>query len=286
MKRPLALLLTLSLCLSLAQANPPRAARERASKAVVEIVPLEELPVGSFSLRGVTFDGRRFQAGRSSGSGTVISPGGLILTAAHVVSNGGTATTASVIATASRPPLAPASLVEVRLTGRIDEAARPSYLARVVRFDARSDLAALQVVADMSGRAVGALKLEALELGSSEDLVLGDEISVIGYPISGGRTITFTGGRVSGFVGEDFASAGRAFIKTDARFSSGASGGAALDEDGRLIGVPIAIAFDRKGGVPQESQNYLRPAALALELLRDGAMVPAPANSPVAAATP
>ena len=267
MNRPLALTLALCLCLSLAHANPPRAARERASKAVVEIRALEELPVGTFSVRGVTFDGKRYQEGRSSGSGTIISPAGVILTAAHVVANVNT-NTSSIINTA-RGPLTPAALVEVRITNRIDEAARPAYLARVMRFDAKHDLAALQIVADIKGAVISNLNLPALEMGSSEDLVLGDELSLIGYPISGGRTITFTGGRVSGFVGEDYVSAGRAFIKTDARFSSGASGGAALDENGKLIGVPIAIAFDRKGGVPQESQNYLRPVAFALELLRD-----------------
>ena len=297
--RPLALCLTVVALVSVtllsgAFANPPRAARERAVKAVVELVALEALPDGAFSLRGVSLDGKRFVQGRSSGSGTVISSAGLILTNAHVVAagaldgmrvNAGGVSPSS--ATVSARATTPAPLVEVRLTARVDEAAKPLFLARVVRFDATRDLAVLQVVSDMVGRPVPNLNLEFLELGSSQNLMLGDEIAVIGYPVAGGRTITFTGGRVSGFVGEDFRSAGRAYIKTDAKFSSGASGGAALDDDGRLIGVPTAMAFDKQGGVPQESQNYLRPASFVLELLRGlndaptpGAPTPEPSREP------
>lgn len=233
----------------------PRAARERAIRSVVELVALQESPLGDFRL-----DGRRYAEGSSGGSGTIVSPDGLILTNAHV------ATLASFAG--------PAPLVEVRVTGRPDEAARPTYLAVVAAYDKARDLAILQVVADTRGKPVMSPKLAWLEVGSSDDLILGDELAIIGYPAVGGTTITFTAGRVSGFVGENYVGPGRAFIKTDAKVSSGSSGGAALDEQGRLVGVPTSIYFDRKAGIPQESQNYLRPVALAADMLR--AALPAP----------
>jgi S1-C subfamily serine protease len=228
--------------------------RERALRAVVELVPLSALPAGAFAMSGYTVDGLRFVRGNGSGSGSVVSSTGLILTNAHVVTGGASS-------------LAP--LVEVRMTVRTDQAAQPAYLARVTHVDARHDLAALQIVADALGRPVNVQNLTALEIGDSDDLTLGDDLAVLGYPQAGGETITYTAGRVSGFVGENLRGAGRAFIKTDAKFSSGSSGGTALDEQGRLIGIPTAIAFDRAGGVPQESQNYLRPIALALEMLKN-----------------
>ncbi len=229
-----------------------RSRREQALRAVVELVPLQALPAGAFAMSGYTVDGLRFVRGNGSGSGSVISSAGLILTNAHVVSG----------ASGFAP------LIEVRVTVSPDQAARPAYLARVMYLDARWDLAALQIVADAKGQPVTALNLTALEVGDSDALTLGDDLAVLGYPQAGGETITYTAGRVSGFVGENLRGAGRAFIKTDAKFSSGSSGGTVLDDQGRLIGIPTAIAFDRAGGVPQESQNYLRPVALALEMLK------------------
>jgi S1-C subfamily serine protease len=247
--------LFLALCavLSPAALGVERHQRERALRAVVELVPLQALPVGAFAMTGYTVDGLRFVRGNGSGSGSVVSSTGLILTNAHVVSSGVSG---------------PALLVEVRVTVSPDQAAQSAYLARVTHLDARRDLAALQIVADATGRPVSVQNLTALEVGDSDDLTLGDDLAVLGYPQSGGETITYTAGRVSGFVGENLRGAGRAFIKTDAKFSSGSSGGAALDEQGRLVGIPTAIAFDRTGGVPQESQNYVRPVALALEMLK------------------
>ena len=154
------------------------------------------------------------------------------------------------------------------MTLRPDQAARPSFLARVTHLDQAQDLAALQILTDTGGKPVSPEHLSALPIGDSDDLTLGDDLAVMGYPQVGGETITYTAGRVSGFVGENLRNAGRAFIKTDAKFSSGSSGGSALDEAGNLVAIPTAIAFDRTGGVPQESQNYLRPIALALEMLK------------------
>ena len=227
--------------------------RERALRAVVELVPLAALPDGAFAMNGYTVDGLRFVRGNGSGSGTVVSKTGLILTNAHVVAGGSVG-------------IAP--LVEVRTTTSPDQAARPAFLARVTHLDAKHDLAALMIVTDAVGRPVAPENLSALELGDSDELTLGDDLAVLGYPQVGGETITYTAGRVSGFVGENLRGAGRAFIKTDAKFSSGSSGGTAIDEFGRLVGIPTAIAFDKMGGVPQESQNYLRPVALAIEMLK------------------
>ena len=230
--------------------------RLQAIHAIVELIPLEAAPVGAFVLGGYALDGLRYVERPVIGSGTLITSTGLILTNAHVVARG----------------KSPAALIEVRVTDAPDRIARPAYLAKVVRFDAAHDLAAVQVVANLSGEPVAGLALPAVRVGSSLDLVPGDSVSILGYPAIGGRTLTFTAGQVSGFVGRDFQTAGRDFIKTDAKVSSGASGGAALDDDGRLIGIPSSIVFD-PSGAPQESQNYLRPIELAEESLGLAALI-------------
>ena len=237
-----------------AQASPSRPMREHALRAVVELVALRESAPGTFASGGRTLAGKQYVQGAQGGSGSIVDASGIILTNAHVVVD----TTRS----------GPSPLVEVRLTERPDQASRPAYLARVAAFDLRLDLAALRIVADISGRPVGKLELPYLTVGSSDDLLPGDSISLLGYPAIGGQTITFTAGYVSGFVGDDYLGPGRSFIKTDAKVSVGASGGAALDEQGRLVAVPTSLYFDRKSGAPQESQNYLRPVALARNLIQ------------------
>jgi S1-C subfamily serine protease len=78
-------------------------------------------------------------------------------------------------------------------------------------------------------------------MGDADGLDVGDPIWLVGYPSTGGQgsrvTITCTRGVVSGFEASDFGYV----IKTDAEITSGNSGGAALDDEGRLVGVPTSL---------------------------------------------
>ena len=79
-------------------------------------------------------------------------------------------------------------------------------------------------------------------LGSSDSLVFNDDIYVIGYPSFGGNTLTLTKGVMSGRLGDDY-------IKTSAKIDSGNSGGAALNENGELIGLPTFIIGGTEEGL-------------------------------------
>ncbi|MEK7523524.1 MAG: S1C family serine protease [Patescibacteria group bacterium] len=76
---------------------------------------------------------------------------------------------------------------------------------------------------------------------------LNEEIAILGFPSAGGDTITITNGFVSGFLSSGFNTSGDAqgslveAIKTDAKVNPGNSGGAAIDHDLRLVGVPNAF---------------------------------------------
>ncbi len=67
----------------------------------------------------------------------------------------------------------------------------------------------------------------------------GETIVTMGFPGTGGGTITLTRGVYSGTDG--------GYIKTDTDISPGNSGGAAFDEQGVLVGVPTGGSHPDRG---------------------------------------
>lgn len=170
------------------------------------------------------------------GSGTVLNPGGMILTNAHVASP----------TTVGAPELEPDTLV-VAVVVSEDKPAVPSYIANVLAVDGFLDLAVIQIVSTVDGSTVsaGSLNLPYVDLQNSDNVHVGDNINIFGFPSIGGNTITFTQGTVSGFSSEDQIG-DRAWIKTDATISGGNSGGLAADNNGNIIGVPTIAASSRE----------------------------------------
>jgi serine protease Do len=166
-----------------------------------------------------------------TGSGTIISPDGLILTNCHV---------ADPLGYGTPPDQVPAfDYLGVNLTVRSDQPPQPAYLAEVVAADPGLDLAIIRITRNLDQSLVSRdrLNLPYVELGDSDSVEVGDELNIFGYPGIGGETITFTKGVVSGFS-LDAAIEGRAWIKTDATIAGGNSGGTAVSESGVLVGVP------------------------------------------------
>ncbi len=165
-----------------------------------------------------------------TGSGTILTPEGLILTNAHVVTD-------------PDPDYRPDAL-GVAITVRSDDLPELKYLAEALVVDTTLDLAVIQIVSDLSGDPVDveALNLDYISLGDSDSLELGDLIHILGYPGIGGETITFTEGVVSGFTREPGVD-GRAYVKTDATIAGGNSGGLAANLEGEIIGVPTQVGY-------------------------------------------
>lgn len=168
-----------------------------------------------------------------TGSGTIISPDGLILTNAHVVMSDRFYTVTDLV---------------VSLTVEQDQPPIETYYADVVQADAKLDIAVIKVRADMDGNPVdnASLNLPAVPVGDSESLKLGDPIVILGYPGIGGDTITLTRGEVSGFTAED-PYGSRAFVKTSATIAGGNSGGLAVNEVGEIIGIPTQVGSGNLG---------------------------------------
>ena len=169
-----------------------------------------------------------------SGSGTIISPDGLILTNAHV---------------ALGDRFYPADRLTIALTVAEDQLPVPAYIAEVVQADNALDLAVLRIVKDINGQRIDTtgLNLPFVQIGDSDALRLGDDIIIMGYPGIGGQTITLTSGKVSGFTAEA-GYGNRAFIKTSATIAGGNSGGLATDSAFRLVGIPTQVGAGEETG--------------------------------------
>jgi S1-C subfamily serine protease len=159
-----------------------------------------------------------------TGSGSIISPEGLVLTNAHVVDD----------------RYGEYDALGIAETHRTDEVPELTYLAEIAAVDYDIDVAVIRIVSDMDGRSVS-LDLPVVELGDSDQLEIGDELRILGYPGIGGTTITYTLGAVSGFTTERGVD-GRAWIKTDATIAGGNSGGMGVNSRGELIGIPSIVS--------------------------------------------
>lgn len=238
------------------------------------------------------------------GSGTVISPEGLVLTNFHVIDM---AAHRDRFAQWEREAAAAGSFLSFRLEERgvmiltsVDGGLpEPTYLAEIVAQDAGLDLAVLHVVAKLNGSAVSpnVTALPYIPIGDSDAISLADPIDIYSYPQAGGGSLTYTTGVVSGFNFEPGAKS-RAWITTDATLSGGSSGGTAVNRRGQLVGVPTQGSaldcrpFDTNGDGELNVQDVgcipvggsigqIRPINLAWPLLEQAGMsLHAPATRP------
>ena len=143
---------------------------------------------------------------RSTGSGFVIDPSGLIVTNAHVIEG--------------------AAAIQVRL------ADGKRFQGKVVGRDNRVDLALLKIE--------GATGLTPLPLGDSNRLRVGEFVLALGNPFGLEQSVSF------GIVSRkgaplSVASPGFDFIQTDAAINPGNSGGPLVNVAGEVIGVNTMV---------------------------------------------
>jgi S1-C subfamily serine protease len=179
------------------------------------------------------------RAGRGGGAGSavVITPDGYLVTSAHVVAQGGSASASFLDGT--------------------------EYDVEVVGADPLSDLAIARALA---------ATLEAVPIGDADKLRVGQLVVAVGNPM--GFSGSVTSGVVSG-LGRSLATADgnghRRFIEdviqTDAALNPGNSGGALADWHARLVGVNTAVAGVGLGlAVPMNATTQ----AILSALMRNG----------------
>jgi len=148
--------------------------------------------------------------GQGFGSGFIISADGYIVTNAHVVEN--------------------ATDIRVAMQDR------STYKAELIGSDKRSDVALLKIEAK---------DLPVAELGSSDEVRVGQWVLAIGSPF--GFEYTATQGIVSAVARSLPDDTYVPFIQTDVAVNPGNSGGPLFDTEGRVIGVNSQI-YSRSGG--------------------------------------
>ncbi|GAA3682062.1 hypothetical protein GCM10022237_46030 [Nocardioides ginsengisoli] len=212
-----------------------------------------------------------------TGSGTIISDDGLILTNAHV---------GKPSAPGQVPPgEEPAGLLVALTSAEDDKPAAPSYAAEPVVADGVLDLAVLKITTDEKGDKVDDRDLaqlpDPLPIGDSDELRTGDELTALGFPAVAhvasddglDRALTVTRGVVSTFLKETAIPGSRAWIDSDIRIGSGNSGGASINTDGELVGINSAVVTEStvgdsgEGGAFTGGSARIRPVNLTKELI-------------------
>ena len=190
----------------------------------------------------------------SSGSGFIISSDGYVVTNYHVAEGA------------------------TKLTVILHD--KTEYTAKLVGYDAGNDVAVLKIEA--SG-------LPFVKLGSSADLIVGDQVVAIGNPL-GELTNSLTVGYVSALErGVHTGGARINMIQTDAAINSGNSGGPLFNMKGEVVGITtakysgtsnsgatiegisFAVPFDdvRKRVTDLMEYGYLRGAYLGITVADD-----------------
>lgn len=164
-----------------------------------------------------------------SGSGTIVTEDGLVLTARHVIGD------------------RTGDDGDISIAMDLDTLAmtRDLFRAKVVKSDEALDVALLRITSGLHGQPLPKeYRFPACPVAFDALPRLGDELVTIGFPEPAGTgtraPVMFSRGVVSGFERER---AGLR-IKTDAFVASGSSGGAALDARYRLVGVPVFTMSD------------------------------------------
>lgn len=153
----------------------------------------------------VTSSGSSFVTGVSYGTGFILTEDGFVITNYHVVEGGSTLT--------------------------VTTCDGSEYDAILRGYDSTNDIAVLKIEAQ---------GLQAVELGSSDDLIVGDQVVVVGNPL-GELTSTLTVGYISAkdrVITTDGSQIN--MLQTDAAVNSGNSGGPIFNMNGEVVGIITA----------------------------------------------
>jgi len=179
----------------------------------------------------------------SSGTGSILTADGLVLTNNHVIAKGEGGGLYSNIVVYLKPN---------PISGDNKKDLTTPLLVEVIARDADLDLALLRVKN-------APMALRPIEVGDSEEVDIGENVAAIGHP-GGGGLWTLTTGTVSSKRREQ----ARDIFQTDTAINPGNSGGPLLDEYARLVGVNTFVRRVNEEGLPLEGLNYSLRSSLAL----------------------
>ncbi len=190
-----------------------------AEKTVNSVVHIKTIMLQKSNVYAYFYDsqGNLYRKGQNpnyyvaTGSGVILTKDGYIVTNNHVV----------------------AGAYEIYVT--LND--KRNFKAKIIGRDPATDLAVIKIDSE---------DLQFTDFGNSDAVHIGEWVLAVGNPFN--LTSTVTAGIVSAkardlhLVGPQHNSAIASYIQTDAAVNSGNSGGALVNEQGKLIGINTAIA--------------------------------------------
>jgi S1-C subfamily serine protease len=227
-----------------AQSLPPSAGKVSYSPEVRETIKKMIPAIGLVLVRNANDPDQKL---RPRGSGVIVRKDGLVITNFHVIARDRSTKTFDEI------------FLSLPSEASADAATASRQLKlKIVLTNQDRDLALLRVLPDKPDTPV---ELPFIVLGDSHKVELLDDVFIIGFPEKGGTTVTVNPGVVEGRDALDD------WIKTNGRLLHGNSGGAAVNSEGKLIGVPTRVVVDSDAEKTYGSVGYLRPAHLVAAMI-------------------
>ena len=193
-----------------------------------------------------------------SGSGSILTSDGMILSNYHVVAD-----------TEKKQLYNSKGLIGIGVLDDPTEAPVINYMAQVVQVDPDLDLSVSCITGDLKNRPLSKnTTFPTVPIGDADQLFLGDNLTVIGFPGIGfgehGDTpsLTFSKGNVAGFESRDKL---KVWIKSDAATGPGDSGAMVVNDDGEIIGVHTQGWSDAKSAARLSAE---RPINRAYDLIK------------------
>lgn len=201
-----------------------------------------------------------------TGTGTIITPDGLVLTNAHVVEG--------------------ADDVAIALLDDINDPPKYQYYGEVIGYDMAIDVALVAIRADSEGRPVAAADLDLPYIPatlSAHDVFRGDTVTIFGYPGIGDDYLVVTTGTIVSVENGDIEGERMpVWYRTDAEIAPGNSGGLVVNQNGEFVGVPTFVRSEAETG---GRLGGIRPAEVVLAVVLDDADLAAASNAPAPGTT-
>ena len=128
--------------------------------------------------------------------------------------------------------------------------------ARLIGTDPATDISVIKI----EGK-----DMPILQMGDSDNILVGESVIAIGNPFGLSHTVTFGIVSAKGRTGMGIAEY-EDFIQTDAAINPGNSGGPLVDLEGKIVGVNTAI-FSRSGGY--QGIGFAVPINMALRVMTE-----------------
>jgi|GEM_PF-2441534 len=184
----------------------------------------------------------------SSGTGSIITKDGIVVTNAHVVINPATHKPFDQLFVFIKPE---------KVTGKNANDLKNRYQATVVEYDEDMDLAVVKMSNPPKDMTI-------ITIADSSEISIGEATAAIGHPEQGSRW-SLTTGAISAEIDDFNGIEGKHVFQMETAVNRGNSGGPLLDYRGYMVGINSMIARESKDGLAIVGINFAIKANSVVE---------------------